>query len=157
MTSTGTITEDGVLLVEDDMTSTKVLKADEDGNILGGAKLQIQDAKGEVTAEWTSSDDSIVEVKGLNILEHYFLIETSAPKGFKIADTIEFYLEEDGTIVLVSGGNLVDNVLVMIDAKVTVDKKVKTGDDMNAALWAALAAAAAAKRKNKEHQDLLKI
>ena len=110
----------------------------------GGAKLQIQDAKGEVTAEWTSSDDSIVEVKGLNILEHYFLIETSAPKGFKIADTIEFYLEEDGTIVLVSGGNLVDNVLVMIDAKVTVDKKVKTGDDMNAALWAALAAAAAA-------------
>ena len=144
VTSSGTVTEGGVMLVEDSLTSTDVLKADEDGNILGGAKLQIQDENGEIVAEWTSSGDSVVTVKGLNILEHYHLIETSAPKGFKIADPIEFYLKEDGSIVSVSGGEVVNNVLVMIDAKVTTTKKVKTGDDMNAALWAALAAMAAA-------------
>jgi hypothetical protein len=90
--------------------------------------------------------------------EHYFLIETKAPKGFKVADPIEFYLKEDGTIVCVSGGRVAENVLVMIDEKVTTGKKTRTDDDMNAAMWAALVAAAGAgiavlARKKKKRQN----
>ena len=158
VTSTGSVTEDGILLLEDAMTVTKVLKADEDGNILGGAKLQIRDADGGVAAEWTSGSDTFMIVKGLNILEHYFLVETKAPEGFKVADPIEFYLKEDGTIVCVSGGRVAENVLVMIDTRVTTGRKTRTDDDMNAAMWAALAAAAGAgivvlARKKKKRRN----
>ena len=145
--------KDGVLLVEDSYNGTKILKVDEDGKPLGGAKLQIEEGKGYAVAKWTSYSTGPVQITDLQPNAHYFLVETKAPSGYKKASTIEFYVKTDGTIVVVSGGGkVVNNVLVMTDKKVTTkpgkkphsSTSTRTGDDANAALWAALAAAAMA-------------
>ena len=149
--TTATINGEGVLLVEDTHSGTRILKVDEKGRPLGGAKLRIEDGKGYAVARWTSYSTGPVEVKDLRPGVHYFLKETGAPNGYKKAAAIEFYVDKDGKIVIVSGGGkVVDNVLIMKDSKVTAKGKKKprrgarTGDDANMALWAVLAAAAAA-------------
>ena len=55
VTSTGSVTEDGVLLLEDARTRVSVSKVDaEDGSRLKGAVIQILDSEGNVASEWTS-------------------------------------------------------------------------------------------------------
>ena len=72
VTSTGTVTEDGIMLVEDAMTSVKVSKVDvADGEELEGATIQIIDKDGKVVEEWISGKEAH-EVKGLKTGEDLY-------------------------------------------------------------------------------------
>ena len=144
VTSDATVTEDGVILVEDAMTRTKILKCTGDGKILEGAALQILDGDGAVIAEWTT-ENGFTEVVGLPVNVDLTLHEVSAPKGYELAKDILFRLDEKGKIVSAKNGEIVDGVLVMVDKKIVpkTDKKVKTGDMNDALLWQILMCAAA--------------
>ena len=169
VTSTGTVTEDGVVLVEDAKTKVKVAKVDKNGKALEGAKLQVVDKSGKTVAEWTTGKD-VHEIEGLNPGE-YTLKETAAPSGYKVAAPIAFTLEKDGTVKV--NGKAVDKI-TMVDEKATTTTKTtksggpgkttkkasaKTGDTNNVLPFAVMAAISAgaivgvATKKKKEEED----
>ena len=131
VTSTGTITKDGVLLVEDSMTSVKVSKVDvADGKELEGAKIQILDDKGKVVAEWTSGKQPHV-VKGLKTGVKYTLHEVVAPNGYEITADTTFTIDKYGNVTS-SGTITKDGVLLIEDAKKEEHhKKPKKKDSTN--------------------------
>ncbi len=77
---------------------------------LPGAKLVIKDASGKTVDEWTSSDKPHV----IDMLAdgNYSLTEITAPKGYEVAETIQFVIK-DGNVTL---GDESDNHIVMYDA-----------------------------------------
>ena len=61
VTSTGTVNEDGVLLIEDAKPSVSFLITDSaSGEALEGAQLQLLDDEGNVIEEWTSTKEAYV-------------------------------------------------------------------------------------------------
>ena len=110
VTSTGTVNDKGVLLVEDEMTSVKVSKVDvADGKELEGAKIQIIDSKGNVVEEWTSGKEAH-EITGLKTGEEYTLRETVAPEGYTVTTDTKFTIDEHGKV----------GVLLVEDAKTSI-------------------------------------
>ena len=97
--TTTTVSEEGVLLVEDTITSVKISKVDiADGEELEGATIQLIDKEtGEVVEEWTSTNEAH-EVTGLTTGKTYILRETVAPEGYSITSDTTFELKEDGSI-----------------------------------------------------------
>ena len=97
--TTTTVSEEGVLLVEDTITSVKISKVDiADGEELEGATIQLIDKEtGEVVEEWTSTNKAH-EVTGLTTGKTYILRETVAPEGYGITSDTTFELKEDGSI-----------------------------------------------------------
>lgn len=87
-----------------------------------GAKLKVVDKDGNNIDEWTSGKEPHM-IKNLNIGESYTLIEETAPQGYKIAESIDFKIEDTGAIQHV----------VMYDEHLPV--KVKTGDDNSYQYW----------------------
>ena len=81
-----------------------------------GAKLKVVDKDGNTIDEWTSKKEPHM-IKNLNVGESYTLIEETAPQGYKIAESIDFKIEDTGALQHV----------VMYDEHLPV--KVKTGDD----------------------------
>jgi len=116
VTSTGSVSEDGVLLVEDAKTSIKVKKTDiADGKELAGAKIQIKDKDGKVVEEWTSTKEAHV-VEGLKTGVVYTLHETVAPQGYDITADTKFSINPDGTVKRISG-KIKDGVILVEDSK----------------------------------------
>ena len=119
VTSTGSVTEEGVLLVEDAKTSVKVKKVDiADGKELEGATIQIIDKNGKVVDEWTSTKEAH-ETKGLKTGEEYTLRETVAPEGYDVTTDITFTIDEHGKVT--TTGNTTtdasgDTVILVEDA-----------------------------------------
>ena len=97
--TTTTVSEEGVLLVEDTITSVKISKVDiANGEELEGATIQLIDKEtGEVVEEWTSTNKAH-EVTGLTTGKTYILRETVAPEGYSITSDTTFELKEDGSI-----------------------------------------------------------
>ena len=87
-----------------------------------GAKLKVVDKDGNTIDEWTSKKEPHM-IKNLNVGESYTLIEETAPQGYKIAESIDFKIEDTGAIQHV----------VMYDEHLPV--KVKTGDDNSYQYW----------------------
>lgn len=87
-----------------------------------GAKLKVVDKDGNTIDEWTSKKEPHM-IKNLNDGESYTLIEETAPQGYKIAESIDFKIEDTGAIQHV----------VMYDEHLPV--KVKTGDDNSYQYW----------------------
>lgn len=84
---------------------------------LPGASLEIRDEKGNVIEQWVSSNEPHT-IKGLEVEKTYTLTETTAPNGYKTAETITFTVEDNGIVV---------QQVVMYDEHIPT--VVKTGDE----------------------------
>ena len=128
VTSTGSVTEDGVLLVEDEKTKISVSKVDiADGKELEGAHIQIIDKDGNVVEEWDSTKEAH-EIEGLKTGEEYTLRETVAPEGYTVTTDTTFTIDEKGNVTS-TGSVTEDGVLLVEDAKTRISvSKVDIAD-----------------------------
>ena len=129
VTSTGTVNEDGVLLVEDAKTSIKVSRVNSaDGKEAEGAEIQIRDKDGNVIEEWTSGTEAH-EVIGLKTGVDYTIHEQVAPEGCKAAGDSSFTIDENGKVT--STGTVNENgVLLIEDSKPSVSiLKIDSAND----------------------------
>ena len=119
VTTTGTITEDDVLLVENSKTKVKVSVVDiKYGEKLAGATVQVIDSEKKVVDEWTSTDESHV-IEGLKTGEEYTLRETVAPDSYIISTDITFTIDETGRVTT-TGTMTQDGVLLVENTKTHV-------------------------------------
>ena len=96
--TTATVSDKGVVLVEDNMTSVSISKVDiTSQKELAGAHIQILDKDGKVVEEWDSTDKAYT-IKGLKTGETYTLHETVAPNGYYLKADTTFTLKADGSI-----------------------------------------------------------
>lgn len=97
---------DNVEVSKQDITTKKELE---------GAKLKVTDKDGNVIDEWTSTKETHM-IENLIIGETYTLIEEIAPKNYKVAESINFTIDNNGQVV---------QQVVMYDELMPA---VKTGD-----------------------------
>lgn len=88
---------------ENDATSFFVSKRKLTGDEeLPGATLTIQDKDGNVVRQWVSGDTP-TEIRGLKFDTVYTLVETAAPNGYEVAESIRFKLvqrkDENGDLL----------------------------------------------------------
>lgn len=88
---------------ENDATSFYVSKRALTGDQeLPGATLTIQDKDGSVVRQWVSGDTP-TEIRGLEFDTVYTLVETAAPNGYEVAESIRFKLvqrkDENGDLL----------------------------------------------------------
>ena len=83
--------------VGDFTAKLKVAKVDSSGNFIPNATLCVykfdatkKDGLGEKVLEWTSADGVQDWQRRIDVDKPYVLVETNAPKGYKIADNIYF-------------------------------------------------------------------
>ena len=77
---------------ENDATSFYVSKRELTGDEeLPGATLTIQDKDGNVVRQWVSGNTP-TEIRGLQFDKIYTLVETAAPNGYEVAESIRFKL-----------------------------------------------------------------
>ena len=88
---------------------------------LQGAHLKVY-ARGDpkqIIDEWISGNNEEVihriPVSSLSAEVEYVLEETKAPDGYRLAENIVFKIRENGTPEILTGEELVDGVIVMID------------------------------------------
>ncbi len=86
---TTTNTKDGVLLVEDSFNKVSILKVDESGEALKGAKLVIKDKDGKAVGEPWTTDGKTHDITGL-AKGNYTLSEIEAPKGYQVSADVPF-------------------------------------------------------------------
>ena len=102
------ISEESILLIEDDRTRIKVQKTDAGtGEELTGATIQILDKDGNVVEEWVSDKDKPHEITLLHVNEEYTLRETVAPEGYQLTTDITFTIDETGKVTT-SGSTTTD-------------------------------------------------
>ena len=79
-------------------TITEITKTDITGQTeLAGATLIVTDKDGKIIDEWVSTLEPHI-IKGLVINETYTLTEKISPSGFATAKSIEFKVNEDGSV-----------------------------------------------------------
>jgi len=142
VTTTGSVTKDGIILIEDAKTAptytVKVNKVDKStGTALSGARLQIKDASGTIIDQWTS-DGNVRTIEGLKASETYTLHEATAPSGYDVASDTHFTIDVNG-VISTKDGKLKDGVLLVQDAKTSSSSGssssgsgMRTGDEIPA-------------------------
>ena len=121
--TTGSLTEDGVLLVEFDLTVLMVSAVDAaDGKAIAGATMQILDESGNLVEEWVSAvddeatedvDESIKTITGLNTGETFTLHTTVAPDGYTVPADTTFSIDENGKIT--TTGSLTEDGILLAE------------------------------------------
>lgn len=115
---------------KNEITKVEVSKTDiTNGKELPGAKLTVyeKDDTKKVIDSWVSETKPHL-IEGLETGKTYILEEISAPKGYEVAEKVEFTVEDNGKIQKVE----------MKDAPVKKTVKVETGDKTNRGLWISL-------------------
>ena len=80
-------------------TRVELLKTDESGNLLAGAKLEVRRADGTLVESWMSGSVPHV-IEGLAAGD-YVLKELEAPNGYKLADDVIFMVtDQPGTVTV---------------------------------------------------------
>ena len=129
-------TEDGhpLIVMVDDTTKVEISKRDITNDMeLPGATLQVIDENGDVVEEWVSTNEPHIIEAQLVAGKTYTLTETAAPAGYKIANSIDFTVNADGTVTPV----------VMYDEPIPDTPDTPTGDTTNHTLaWILLATGA---------------
>ena len=100
-----------------EVTKVKISKQDiTNGQELPGAHLVIKDSKGNVVEEWISGTEPHM-IEGLKAGEKYTLTETIAPDGYVLnEETIEFTVNEDGSVSTVIMYNAPSEVITEVPA-----------------------------------------
>ena len=122
------------IVMKDVQTSLKIRKTDiVDGTVLEGAKLQILDENkepvklGEVVLEWISGkEDKVIE--GLTTGKTYYLHEETAPEGYTVAQDIQFTIEADGTVKVISEAREKETVEKIVMKDVQTSLKIRKTD-----------------------------
>ena len=102
---TFTVSKDGsidTVVMEDKPTHVTISKVDLTTSAeLPGAQLTIKDKDGNVVEEWTSTDKPHEIVGKLIAGETYTLTEITAPNGYRVAESITFKVNRDGSVTSV--------------------------------------------------------
>ena len=120
----GTITQDGVLLVESGQTHVEFSVVDKaNRTALAGATIQVIDSDNKVVVEeWTSGTENHI-IKGLFINREYTLCETVAPDGYAAPDACTFTIDETGKVTTTDGTTTTDeegNTVLVLENPFTV-------------------------------------
>ena len=97
ITTTATVNDEGVVLVEDSKTSVDIIKVDEDGNAIQGAVLQVLKDDDTIIDNWTSDGRTHTVVGKLVAGNTYKLHEVSAPEGYARAADVTFKVNSSST------------------------------------------------------------
>lgn len=104
----------------------KILKKDDKGTLLSGAKLEIKDQDGNVVDTWVSSEQEGHTIEGILIPGNpYTLTELKAPAGYATADQILFIIEK----IKVGPGEDVVVEVVMVDKEIDPDHPTEDGNE----------------------------
>lgn len=115
--------KDTLLKMTDEDTKVEVSKQDiTTKKELPGAHLKITDEEGNTVDEWVSKEESHI-IKNLVAGKSYTLTETIAPAKYKIAESVNFKVEDTGAV---------QKVIMYDELLPEAAKVVKTGDNTRA-------------------------
>ena len=111
-----------IVTMADKKTRVELLKTDEAGNPLAGAKLEVRRADGTFVESWTSGATAHV-IEGL-LAGNYVLKETQAPSGYTLAADVPFTVTQANQSVIVS---MVDTETIVEFIKLDEEGNVLSG------------------------------
>ena len=111
-----------IVTMADKKTHIELLKTDEAGNSLAGAKLEVRKADGSFVESWTSGTTAHV-IEGLPA-GNYVLKETQAPVGYTLAADVSFTVTQANQSVIVS---MVDTETIVEFIKLDEEGNVLSG------------------------------
>ncbi len=115
--------KDMLLKMTDEDTKVEVSKQDiTTKKELPGAHLKVTDEEGNTVDEWVSKEESHI-IKNLVAGKSYTLTETIAPAKYKIAESVNFKVEDTGAV---------QKVIMYDELLPEAAKVVKTGDNTRA-------------------------
>lgn len=115
--------KDTLLKMTDEDTKVEVSKQDiTTKKELPGAHLKVTDEEGNTVDEWVSKEESHI-IKNLVAGKSYTLTETIAPAKYKIAESVNFKVEDTGAV---------QKVIMYDELLPEATKVVKTGDNTRA-------------------------
>lgn len=115
--------KNNLLTMTDEDTKVEVSKQDiTTKKELPGAHLKVTDEEGNTIDEWVSKEESHM-IKNLDVGKQYTLTETIAPVKYKVAESVNFKVEDTG---------VVQKVVMYDELLPEAAKVVKTGDNTRA-------------------------
>ena len=115
----------------DDYTKVAIAKLEKDTDkFVVGAKMHLEDAEGNIVAEWVTTDTPYI-ISHL-LTGKYKLVEDAAPEGYLVAEPIEIEVTEDGELQLFK---MFDSVKEEASGDSENPDNPQTGDSSNLGLY----------------------
>ena len=128
--TSSTVTEDGVILIEDTAVKVSVSKVDiADGREIEGAHIQLIDGD-TVIEEWDSTTVSHVITTLLKPDHEYILRETVAPDGYTVASDTTFTVDSTGRVIT-SSTVTEDGIILIEDEMIAENNDTELDSDSN--------------------------